>query len=159
MQIPLTLRDLQPSDFADLDWSGGPEHVSALATAWQESLTGAGVVLVVVLPNGRLVAIGAVDFQRHPGAGFLWMLSVHETLQGLGIGSWLVGALEARVVDRGLGEATLHVEYDNPRAAALYRRLGYQEAGSTLDRWRVSGDRTYVTVSAVLRHVLDGPAQ
>ena len=158
MQISLVLRDLEPDDLADLDWSGGPEHLSALARAWQSAIEGTAVVLVAALDNDRLVATGAVDFLRYPDAGFLWMLSVHQTLQGLGIGSWLVGELEARVVEAGLTEARLHVEYDNPRASALYRRLGYQEVTSTLDRWQLPGERTYVTVSAVLRHVLSGPA-
>lgn len=154
MQITLALRDLEPGDLAELDWSGGPEHLFALAQAWQDSLTGAAVVLVAAPDTGRPVAVGAADFVRYPGAGFVWMLSVHETLQGLGVGSWLVAALEARIAERGLTEARLHVEQDNPRAAVLYRRLGYREAGSTLDHWLVAGGRTYVTVSAVLTHQL-----
>lgn len=157
MQISLTLRDLEPGDLADLAWSGGPEHLSALARTWQDTLTGGAVLLVAALPNGRLVATGAADLRRYRGAGFLWMLSVHETLQGLGVGSWLVSALEARLAKQGLREAWLHVEQDNPGAARLYRRLGYTDAGSVLERWPVAGGRTYVTVSAALRHELDHP--
>ena len=31
MTIDVTLRPLEPSDLADLDWSGGPEHLTAIA--------------------------------------------------------------------------------------------------------------------------------
>lgn len=159
VQLNLTVRDLQPDDLAELDWSGGPEHLRALAEAWQGSLADEAAVLVVTLDNGRPVACGAVDYRRYPEAGFLWMLAVHQTLQGLGVGSLLISALEDRAAGRGLGQLRLHVEYDNPRAAALYRRLGYREVGSTLDSWPVAAGQTYVTVSAVLQRDLDEPAQ
>ncbi|HYP44903.1 MAG TPA: GNAT family N-acetyltransferase [Propionibacteriaceae bacterium] len=159
MQLNLTVRDLEPDDLAELDWSGGPEHLRALADAWQRSLLDETAVLVVVLDSGRVVACGAVDYTRRPEVGFLWMVVVHETLQGVGIGSTLITALEARVAERGLSRVQLRVEYDNPRAAALYRRLGYREVGSTVDSWAVAGGRTYVTVSAVLQRDLDRPGQ
>ena len=31
MTIDVTFRELQPSDLADLEWSGGPEHLRAVA--------------------------------------------------------------------------------------------------------------------------------
>jgi ribosomal protein S18 acetylase RimI-like enzyme len=112
-------------------------------------------VLVIALANGRLVALGAVDFRSEPGAGVLSMLSVHEHLQSLGLGSRLIAALEKRVRKRGLDRVQLAVEHDNPRALALYCRLGYREVGSRVESWRVAGDRSYVTVSAVLERELD----
>lgn len=159
MQLAVIVRDLEPADLADLHWSGGPEHLQALASAWQRTLTGEAVVVVAALANGRPVACGALDLRRYPGAGLLWMLAVHETLQGLGIGSGLVAALEARALEHGLDRVLLHVEYDNPRAAALYRRLGYAEAGLALESWAVGPRRTYVTVSALLCRRLPQPPQ
>lgn len=159
MQLALTVRDLEPHDLSDLSWSGGPEHLKALAEAWQASLGGDVVTLVVALPNGRLVASGAVDFRLRPGLAVIWMLSVHEIVQNMGIGSWLVAALEERVLARGAGTVRMNVEQDNLRAAALYRRLGYQEVGSMLESWAVAGGRTYVTVSASLQRELSTPPQ
>ena len=78
------------------------------------------------------------------------MLSVHETFQGLGIGTLLIRNLEERVRERGVRAVRLTVEHDNPRAAALYRRLGYREVGDAIETWPVTGDRTYVTVCTVL---------
>jgi ribosomal protein S18 acetylase RimI-like enzyme len=156
VKLRLTVRDLDPADLADLDWSGGAEHVRALAEALQASYADEMAVLVLALPNGRLVAVGALDLRPEPGAGVLTMLSVHEHLQSLGLGTRLVAALEKRARKRGLSRVRLGVEHDNPRALALYRRLGYQEVGSRVESWPVAGGRTYVTVSAVLQREL-GP--
>ncbi len=86
------------------------------------------------------------------------MLSVHEVLQGLGIGTRLIRALERRIVQSGRSTARIHVEHDNPRARMLYRRLGYREVGSTLDAWPVAGGKTYVTVCTVMERAL-GPGE
>jgi len=154
MEITLTVRDLEAEDLGDLGWSGGTEHVRAVADAWQISHTGDVALLAIALPNGRLVACGAIDFRVSALVGSVWMLSVHETLQSLGIGTVLIKALEQRVRERGRPKARLSVEHDNPRAAALYRRLGYRECGTELDSWPIAGGVTYVTVVTVLERVI-----
>lgn len=150
----LRVRDLEPTDFGDLDWSGGAEHQRELAAAWQAAYAGQMAVLVVALANGRLVALGAVDFRPDPAAGVLTLLSVHERFQSLGLGTRLVAALEERARREGRDRARLSVEHDNPRAAALYRRLGYREAGTSVETWPVAGGRRYVTVATVLERDL-----
>lgn len=154
MQLTLTVRDFQPEDLSDLDWSGGPEHVMAVAEAVEACSVGDVAMVAITLPNGRLIANGAVDFRKTAHAGELWMLSVHESFQGMGVGTHLIAALEDRVRQRGRGAARLGVEHDNPRAAALYRRLGYVEVGSVLESWPVAGGRTYVTVCTLMEHDL-----
>ena len=158
MKLRLTVRDLEPADLADLDWSGGPEHLRAVAAALQASYAGEVGLVVATLDNGRLAGMGAVDFRREPGSGLIWMLSVHEVLQGLGIGTRLIQALERRTVQSGRSTARIHVEHDNPRARMLYRRLGYREVGSTLDAWPVAGGKTYVTVCTIMERAL-GPGE
>ncbi len=157
MKLRLTVRDLEPTDLGDLDWSGGSEHVRAMADALQASYAGGMNILVVALENGRLAATGAVDFRPDPEAGELTMLAVHEHLQSLGLGTRLVRALEKRVQGRGLDTARLSVEHDNPRARALYLRLGYREVGSRVESWPVAGGRTYVTTTALLERDLRSP--
>lgn len=146
LRIDLTVRDLQPDDLVELHWSGGSEHISALADALQRGYSGEVDVLVLVASNGLPVAVGAVDFSKYDDAGELWMLAVHEHWQSLGVGTLLIKALEDRIRGRGRARATLGVEHDNPRAAALYRRLGYRQSGTTLDGWRIGPGRQYVTV-------------
>jgi len=148
--LTLTVRDLQPEDLGDLDWSGGPFHVDAIAARMQASFGGEAALVVVRLPNHRLVATGVVDFTRDPAYGLIMMLAVHETLQSLGLGSIVIGALEQRIRERGRRVARIDVEHDNPRAAALYWRLGYRETGTVLDSWPVAGGRTYVTICTVM---------
>lgn len=156
MEIPLVIRELEPEDLGDLDWSGGAEHLNAVAELLQWCWTGEAASVVIVLPNGRLVAHGAVDFRKSADYGELWMLSVQETLQSLGLGTTLIGALESRVRDRGLDRVRISVEHDNPRAARLYRRLGYREIGARVEAWPVAGGNTYVTVCTVLERRLAG---
>ncbi len=150
----VTFRDLEPADLGDLCWSGGDTHVTQVAAAHGRSYAGEVVLLVGVLPNGRLVAMGGLDLTRQHGVAWLWMVAVHETLQSLGIGTALVGALEQRAFDLGCATVRLSVEHDNPRALSLYRRLGYVTTGTEIESWPVAGGQTYVTVSNVLERGL-----
>ena len=154
MPIVVTFRDLEPSDLSDLDWSGGSEHLAAIAEVLPLMVADEAGYLVGELPNGRLVAAGGADLRPVTGAGVLWQLAVHPLLQGLGIGTAMVTALEQRLRDRDISEARLSVEHDNPDAARLYRRLGYREHGSAVESWPIEGDRRYVTVTTVLRKTL-----
>jgi ribosomal protein S18 acetylase RimI-like enzyme len=53
-----------------------------------------------------------------------------------GLGTAIIRAAETLARDRGHGRIGLGVDDDNPRAAALYLRLGYQETGCRyLDRY------------------------
>jgi GNAT superfamily N-acetyltransferase len=66
-----------------------------------------------------------------------------EEVDGLGwcgLETRLVGALEDRVRERGLRWVDIGVGEDNPRARALYERLGYQMFGSEVDRWTYERD-------------------
>jgi ribosomal protein S18 acetylase RimI-like enzyme len=144
MKLRVRFRDLQAPDLSDLDWSGGPEHVRQVAAALQAAYAGEAAAVVGALGNDRLVAMGVVDFRPDPDAGALSVLAVHPRMQSLGIGARLIEKLERRVAAQPRRWARLTVELDNPRAAALYRRLGYTEAGPALDSWPVAGGQTYV---------------
>ena len=152
--IDVVFRNLEPSDLSDLDWSGGAEHLTAIAEVLPLMVADEVDYLVGELPNGRLVAAGGADLRPVAGAGVLWQLSVYPLLRGLGIGTGLITALEERLRTRGRYEARLAVEHDNPDAARLYRRLGYRECGSAVESWPVAGGRRYVTVTTVLRKEL-----
>lgn len=154
MPIDVTFRNLEPSDLADLDWSGGVEHLSAIAEVLPLMVADEADYVVGELPNGRLVAAGGADLRPVAGAGVLWQLAVHPLLQGVGIGTAMVAVLERRLRSRGLDEARLSVEHDNPAAARLYQRLGYREHGTSVESWPIDGGRRYVTVTTVLRKTL-----
>ena len=98
--------------------------------------------------------MGGVDFRPSEDAGSIWMLAVHERFQSLGIGTQLIAALQQKIIDHGRSIARMLVEHDNPRARALYQRLGYSEAGPTLDSWPVAGGKTYVTACTIMERRL-----
>lgn len=158
MKLRLRFRDLEATDLSDLDWSGGPEHLRVVAESLQAAYAGEVELRVAQLDNGCLVALGGVDFRPDPEAGLLWMLAVDERLQSLGVGTRLVRELERATLERGRTVARLTVELDNPRAAALYQRLGYREEGPALDWWPVAGGRTYVAACTRWARDLRPPA-
>ncbi|GHK03015.1 GNAT family N-acetyltransferase [Streptomyces sp. NPDC003753] len=58
-----------------------------------------------------------------------------EELRSRGIGSALIRAAEDLARGRGRSVIGLGVAADNPRAAALYARLGYRPLTAYVDRW------------------------
>src|SRR4029453_17975123 len=154
MDVRLSFRDLEPADLNDLDWSGGPEHIRAVAEALEASYAGEVALLGGCLPNERLVAIGGVDFRPSEDAGSIWMLAVHERFQSLGVGAELIAALERKIIDHGRPLARMLVEHDNPGARARYEGLGFSEVWPTLDSWPVAGGKTYVTACTIMERRL-----
>ncbi|REH36253.1 ribosomal protein S18 acetylase RimI-like enzyme [Kutzneria buriramensis] len=158
--MPLTVRDLTPEDVPACPWSGGRLHLEQLHV--QLARAGDGVVdyLAVCGPADLPVAIGGVDYVARPGSGVLWQLAVMPALQSCGIGTILINAAEERILRRALSTAELSVEEDNPRARALYERLGYRAYGTEKDGWDVEGpDGTtvwYDTVCTLMRKELVG---
>lgn len=72
----------------------------------------------------------------HPGCPEINGLLVWpEWLRSRGVGSGLVRAAEELARARGVGVMGLGVGIDNPRAAALYARLGYRSTVAYVDRW------------------------
>lgn len=154
MDIPITVRDLEAEDLPELDWTGESEHLRTIAENLAVGADGGLQQLVLAVPNGRLVGFGAVDLRPPGETGTIWMLSVHEAWQSLGLGTVLIRALEQRIETVGRSVARIAVEHDNPRARALYLRLGYRETGSTLQSWPIGARRRYVTVSQVFERTL-----
>ena len=85
--------------------------------------------LVVRSPSGYSVAKAGIDYAANPSVGAITQLATIDELQGLGPGTHLIAVAESRIRRRGVRVAELGVEEDNPRARALYERLGYEEAG------------------------------
>ncbi|AZQ33418.1 GNAT family N-acetyltransferase [Streptomyces cyaneochromogenes] len=75
-----------------------------------------------------------------------------EELRSRGIGSALVRAAEDLARERGITVVGLGVAKDNPRAAALYARLGCQPLIDYHDRWSYEG------AGGVLREWVDACA-
>ncbi|WP_343246053.1 GNAT family N-acetyltransferase [Streptomyces sp. SID5785] len=139
LSVPVEVRDLRPQDLPACSWSGSPTHVRHVADELDRAAAGEVDYLAVCTPAGVPVAIGGVDYAPRPDAGTLWQLAVLPALQSCGLGTLLIGAAEDRIAARGLHRAVLAVEDDNPRARALYERLGYRAFGRELDTWDEEG--------------------
>lgn len=138
--VPVTVRDLRHTDLADLRWCGPPSHLLNVSAQLDRAAAREVVYLAVCGPAAMPLAVGAADLGRRAGAGTLYQLAVLPELQSCGLGTVLIRALEARVRESGRQRVDLGVGDDNPRARALYERLGYLAFGSEVDRWEYEAD-------------------
>ncbi|MEU1231663.1 GNAT family N-acetyltransferase [Streptomyces sp. NPDC005828] len=155
IRLRLSVRDLAEADLPACGWAGSPKHVRELVHQIRRAEAGEVDYLAVCTPAGLPVAVGGVDYTVRPGAGTLWQLGVLPALQSCGIGTFLVGSAEQRIAARGLTRAELGVEEDNPRARALYERLGYRAFGREPDSWDVETEdgslQRYETMCTLMR--------
>ncbi|WP_369149200.1 GNAT family N-acetyltransferase [Streptomyces sp. R44] len=156
--LPVRVRDLLPRDLPACTWSGSATHLRHVEQELARAALGEVDYLAVCTPADLPVAIGGVDYRVSAGAGTLWQLAVLPALQSCGLGTLLVRAAERRIRDRGLRTAELAVEEDNPRARALYERLGYVAYGREPDAWDEGGPdgsvRRHETMCVLLRKSL-----
>ncbi|MER6231016.1 MULTISPECIES: GNAT family N-acetyltransferase [Streptomyces] len=153
--VRLHVRDLLARDLPACTWSGSATHLRHVEEELVRATAGEVDYLAVCTAADLPVAIGGVDYRVSEGAGTLWQLAVLPALQGHGLGTLLIRAAEQRIRDRGLGRAELAVEEDNPRARALYERLGYVAHGRAPDAWDAEGPdgtvRRYETMCVLMR--------
>ncbi|MFB8169603.1 GNAT family N-acetyltransferase [Kitasatospora purpeofusca] len=154
IRLHLSVRDLTEADLPSCGWAGSPKHVRELVHQIRRAEAGEVDYLAVCTPVGLPVAIGGIDYMVKPGAATLWQLGVHPALQSCGIGTLLVRSAEQRIITRGLTRAELAVEESNPRARALYERLGYRAFGRELESWDVEAEdgslRRYGTMCTLM---------
>jgi ribosomal protein S18 acetylase RimI-like enzyme len=110
-------------------------HLAHVAQALDRAERGEVDYLAVCPTSNLPVAIGGIDYAVTPGAGTLWQLAVHPAMRACGIGTILIRAAEQRIRARGLCRAELGVEEINPRARALYERLGYLAYSRKPEAW------------------------
>jgi ribosomal protein S18 acetylase RimI-like enzyme len=108
--------------------------------------------------DGMPIGKCGIDYVEVPNAGMIHQLAIRDDLRGRGIGTRLIAAAEERIRAHGLSVAVVGVEDDNPRARALYERLGYGGYRTRRASWEAErADGTlYVheTVLTDLRKVL-----
>lgn len=70
------------------------------------------------------------DGEGEGARGELWMINVDPGSWGRGVGSALLGEVEARLAVRGFGEAVLWVVAGNTRARRFYQARGWSPDGT-----------------------------
>jgi ribosomal protein S18 acetylase RimI-like enzyme len=123
------IRDATEADLADLAAISGTRamHADRLRDAqlgWMQYL--------VAKAAGRAVGFGLIVYSAPPNwdrrdhVPLLVSLYVRPDLRSRGIGTAMIQEMAARSARRGFGAIYLRVEPENnPRAFALYRRLGF----------------------------------
>jgi ribosomal protein S18 acetylase RimI-like enzyme len=153
--LKLSARDLVHADLASCGWSGSEHHLVSVAEQLERARLGEVDYLAVCPATDIPVAKGGVDYRAKEGVGTLWQLAVHPALQSCGIGTFLVDAAEQRIRNRGLRQAELGVEENNPRARALYERLSYVAFDRQPDSWDEQASdgslRRYETMCTLMR--------
>jgi ribosomal protein S18 acetylase RimI-like enzyme len=159
--VPLIIRDLTAEDLPLCPWLASAPYRASVANGLERARRGEADYLAVCSPSGLPVALGGVVYAKVPGTGWLQHLEVHAALRSCGIGALLVEAAEQRIRARGLHRAELKVEESNPRARALYERLGYVAYGREPAAWDAAspdGSLTrYETVCTLMRKELPRP--
>ncbi|MGR3932406.1 GNAT family N-acetyltransferase [Streptomyces sp. BRA346] len=153
--IPVSVRDLVPRDLPSCTWSGSAAHLRQVERALERAAASEVDYLAVCTPVDLPVAIGGIDYQVSEEAGTLWQLAVLPALQSRGLGTLLIRTAEQRIRNRGRRRAELAVEENNPRARALYERLGYTAYARKPDAWDEEGPdgtiRRHETMCVLMR--------
>ena len=73
----------------------------------------------------RKACLALLEHATAPDEWYVFCVAVSEEARGQGIGSHLFVELEERAVQNGATKISLQVVNTNPRAEALYKRLGF----------------------------------
>jgi len=156
--VALVVRDLTEADLEALQWSGTASHLVAVRQELGRVTSGEAEYLVAAARSDLPIGKAAIDYARLDGAGTVHQAAVHPALQSCGIGTLLFGEAERRIRARGLAYAELRVEQNNPRARALYERLGYVAYEEAPDEWDAEGPAgeivRYRTMCTLMRKLL-----
>lgn len=136
-------------------WCDGPDPAEALARFQARPN---GRVLVAVAEDGTPAGwLGATGGQQPATRGSVTIaLGVAADRRGCGIGTAMLTAARRWAEGAGVRRLDLTVVADNRAAAALYRRLGYQDEGTLRRSARVNGAVQDEHVLALLLDA-DGP--
>jgi ribosomal protein S18 acetylase RimI-like enzyme len=116
------------------------EDIEALAEAlnwpwqgidrrWQELVAGYREMFVADIDGRPVGAVSVNEREERPGTLHLFALDVAEPLRNRGIGTQMVGYVEAEACRRGHSGVYLEVGVTNDSARRLYERLGYVQDG------------------------------
>lgn len=135
----LIVNNLDEADLTAIAWSGSSLHIKSVSEQLQRPAS-AVEYLCVRAPTVEPIAKAGIDYEDHIGSGTVWQVAVHPELQGLGLGSYLIGFAEDRIRGRGLASARIGVDDGNDEALRLYVRLGYTPCGRSSSSWPALDD-------------------
>jgi GNAT superfamily N-acetyltransferase len=98
--------------------------------AVRSAADGRGIGIVVPDENDHVIGYG--QLLMWPSCAEISDMVVTESHRGRGIGTAIIQHLMQRALKLGAKEAEIGASINNPRAAALYRRLGFADSHTVL---------------------------
>ena len=132
--VDVDIREMVSDDLAGFHEWYGYERDESFRRSLQRHKAGE-IVYLVALVRGRPVGHLGVDLIRVRDAAHLWQFGVLPPLQSHGIGSAMVARAEEAALAHDFTVAEIGAETDNPRARALYERLGYSLVDERDGEW------------------------
>ncbi|MBZ0289746.1 MAG: GNAT family N-acetyltransferase [Anaerolineae bacterium] len=132
-KIPFRPVRLTDSDSLYADCWPGRSFASVynlVQRAARSQLDGRGLGLVIPGEPNRVLGYGQV--LMWPSCAEISDMVVVEPYRGRGLGTAMIQTLIQQAIKMGAEEAEIGAAQNNPRAAALYRRLGFEDSHTVL---------------------------
>ena len=104
------------------------DRTEAEALGWAADGRGLGIVI----PGEGTNILGYGQVLMWPSCAEISDMVVHESCRGRGYGTAIIQTLIRRALALGADEVEIGAALDNPRAADLYRRLGFEDSHTVL---------------------------
>jgi len=141
--LQVNIRAAKRNDLPALEWDGELKHFRRLfADAYQRVERDEAVIWIAELDEAGLIGqlflslrSGRPELSDGATRGYIYGVRVRPEYRNRGVGTELMLAAEAELLDRRYTYATLNVGRDNPKAQRLYERLGYRVVAPESGRW------------------------
>lgn len=144
----VVIRRATRQDLDGLEWEGQYSHYRRVFRANFDDMQRGQRMLWVAEAGGKLVGqvfvqLLSADSNYADGArrAYLYAFRVRPEWQGFGLGTRIMERAEADLIDRGFRVAVIAAGRDNPRARALYERLGYRVFADDPGEWSYVDDQ------------------
>jgi ribosomal protein S18 acetylase RimI-like enzyme len=145
----LRVRHLEEADLPGLEWGGEFTHFRRMyADIFESSRYDRSVLWVADLPEAKVIGqlfvqllSGRPELANGFSRGYIYGFRVQSRYRNHGIGARMMQVAEADLYHRNYHWVTLNVGKDNPRARALYERLGYYVVASEVGEWSYLDDK------------------
>lgn len=139
----LKIRQVTKEDLAALEWDGEySKYRRMYASLYRDTQAGRALMWMVETQAGEMVGQAFVLLRSGERAAadgekraYVFSFRIKPDYRNQGIGTYLMGFIQADLRERGYKFITLNVAKDNPDALRLYKRLGYKVIGSHPGKW------------------------